>query len=214
MNTPIALVENLYSSYGADNVGYLICSQTKNSIYFIADGHSQRVGSAELVRLFIQYLNKNLNLVTITGHDIQSKINGYLFDFKESVKRILPRAAMCFVIVVKIDNFLHVFYLGDCRLGKFIKNNIEWITKPHSYVLQNKPNMTEEELRVSEYNHVIYKQFSTTKFLNPDYVKFDLTDSEYILATDGLWKLLPEKQALILSKKFAQLEDDVAFLRF
>ena len=92
--------------------------------------------------------------------------------------------------------------------------DIIWITKPHSCVLVENPNMTEEELRLSEFNHLIYKQFSAIKFKDPDYHAFDAIASNYILATDGFWKLAPEQQNLILDGKQVLIDDDIAFLKF
>jgi len=214
MNTPLTVIENLYTSHGADNANYMICVKTQKALYFIADGHSQRIGSAELVKLFLDFLKKNVDLQSLDELNIESTINQYLVQFKDSIKRKLPRAAMCFILVVKIDSYFHIFYLGDCRLGRFVQGNIEWITTPHSYVLQTTPEMTEEELRISEFNHIIYKQFNTMKFLKADYEKLAVENVEYILATDGFWKLLPEKQVLVLNQKTVLLDDDVAFLRF
>ncbi|MEN8398898.1 PP2C family serine/threonine-protein phosphatase [Acinetobacter towneri] len=214
MNTPIKLVENLYISYGADGSDYIICTENNVVIYFIADGHSQRSGSADLIRLFIDYMNNHLPHENLTKFNVKQKICEHLRIFKETVKRKLPRAAMCFVIAVKLENRLHTFYLGDCRLGMLSGKDIIWITKPHSCVLVENPNMTEEELRLSEFNHLIYKQFSAIKFKDPDYFAFDAIDSNYILATDGFWKLAPEQQNLILDGKQVLIDDDIAFLKF
>ncbi|KXZ71495.1 hypothetical protein [Acinetobacter venetianus] len=214
MNTPIIVVENLYSSFGADNADYLTCPKTNKEIYFITDGHSQRNGSADLVDKFEIYLTANFNIELIDEENVEVEINKCFSDFREATKRVLPRAAMCFVLVVKINNFLHVFHLGDCRLGRFSHNGIEWITEPHLVVLQDQPGMTEEELRLNEYNHIVYKLFSVNKPRKPDYFKYEIDGSEYILATDGFWKLTQEKQQLLLNNKFTQLSDDVAFIRF
>jgi serine/threonine protein phosphatase PrpC len=214
MNTPLTVVDNLYTSYGADNASYIICTKSNKALYFIVDGHSQRVGSAELVKLFVEFLQKSINLELLDGLNIVEEIHRYLLSFKDSIKRKLPRAAMCFVLVARINDHMHIFYLGDCRLGKFVHDDIEWITKPHSCVLQSTPLMTEEELRLNEFNHIIYKQFTPMKFSKSDYVRLDWEDVDYILATDGFWKLLPERQRLILDKKSVLLEDDVAFLKF
>ncbi|AQZ83401.1 hypothetical protein BUM88_18365 [Acinetobacter calcoaceticus] len=215
MNTPITVIDNLYISFGADSASYIVCPLTDKALYYITDGHSQRAGSAELVKLFSDFFHNNIVLDKIQENDIEIVINKYLAEFQESVKRKFPRAAMCFVLVVRIESKLHIFHLGDCRLGKFDENNaIQWITKPHSYILQTTPELSEEELRVNEFNHVIFKQFSAIKFLKPDYCKVDLSNSKYILATDGFWKLLPEKQFQILNRNQVNLEDDVAFLIF
>lgn len=215
MTIPIRLIDNLYSSYGADDANYIICPTTNTELYYIVDGHSQRAGSAEIVKLFSEFLKKEVRLNEINTENVSEITIKFLGLFRESVKRKFPMAAMCFVLVIKIDNTLHTFYLGDCRLGQFLDDhNILWITKPHSAILQENPDMTEEELRISEFNHIIYKQFTAKKFAKPEYIEIALSDCRYILATDGFWKLLPEQQFKILNKNEVQLEDDIAFLKF
>ncbi len=214
MNTPVKAVQNLYTSYGADGSDYIIYTNNEVGVYFIADGHSQRSGSADLVKLFIDYMNSHLSQENLTEINVSTIINEHLQEFKETIKRKLPRAAMCFVIVVKIKTKLHVFYLGDCRLGVFQGTDIIWITKPHSCILEDNPDMSEEDLRLSEFNHLIYKQFSAIKFKKPDYLIFELKNTNYILATDGFWKLTLEQQNLILDGKQILQDDDVAFLKF
>ncbi|WP_180000100.1 PP2C family serine/threonine-protein phosphatase [Acinetobacter sp. YH12239] len=215
MNIPIRLIDNLYSSYGADDANYIICPITNTALYCIADGHSQRAGSAEIVKNFSDFLKNQIKLHEINIENVSTVIIESLNSFRESIKRKFPIAAMCFVLVIKIANTLHIFYLGDCRLGRFIDDDtIHWITRPHSAILQENPDMTEEELRINEFNHIIYKQFITKKFARPEYVIIPSNDYEYILATDGFWKLLPEKQIKLLNGKEVLLEDDVAFLKF
>ena len=78
---PIKLVENLYISYGADGSDYIICTENNVVIYFIADGHSQRSGSADLIRLFIDYMNNHLPHENLTKFNVKQKfvsIYGYL----------------------------------------------------------------------------------------------------------------------------------------
>lgn len=55
MTIPIRLIDNLYSSYGADDANYIICPTTNTELYYIVDGHSQRAGSAEIVKLFSEF---------------------------------------------------------------------------------------------------------------------------------------------------------------
>ena len=215
MTIPIRLIDNLYSSYGADDANYIICPTTNTELYYIVDGHSQRAGSAEIVKLFSESLKKEVRLNEINTENVSEIIIKFLGLFRESVKRKFPMAAMCFVLVIKLGNTLHTFHLGDCRLGQFIDDkNILWITKPHSAILQENPDMTEDELRISEFNHIIYKQFTAKKNARPEYLEITISDCKYILATDGFWKLLPEQQIKILSRKEVQLEDDMAFLKF
>jgi len=215
MTVPVRLIENLYSSHGADDANYIICPTTNTALYYIVDGHSQRAGSAEIVKLFSSFLKQEIRLDEINIENVSERLFCFLEQFRESVKRKFPIAAMCFVLVIKIDYILHIFHLGDCRLGQFLDDkSILWITRPHSVVLQQNPDITEDELRISEFNHIIYKQFVTKKPEKPEYIKIDLSNCEYILATDGFWKLLPEQQVKILSQGEVQLDDDVAFLKF
>lgn len=215
MKSPIILVENLYSLFGADDAAYLICPKKNKKIYFITDGHSQREGSADLVSKFKNFITNSFDIASVTEENIEEKVNQVLLDFHESVKRILPRAAMCLILAIKIDSILHVFHLGDCRLGRFFNNRIEWLTKPHLVVLHDQPDMTEEELRLNESNHVVYKLFRINRSpCKLDYLRYESNNIEYILATDGFWKLVQEKQMLLLNGKFPKLSDDVAFIRF
>lgn len=217
MPSSIKFIRNLYTLHGFDYVGSFHCYTSRLSIYVAVDGHSQREGSTDLVAKFIKYLcTQQAAFQRLEG--IESEIRNFiaelLYGFQESVKRELPRSAMSLMIIVASVDYLHVFFLGDCRLGEVEGKTIKWLTRPHSCILQTAPDMSEEELRDSEHNHAVYKQFIAIRRMVPEYLRVNSAEKIYILCTDGFWKLTQEEQAIALDSKPSIYNDDIAYLIF
>lgn len=217
MTYPIKFIRNLHCSHGIDQAIFFHCTASLLSMYIIADGHSQREGSADLVNKFIQYAQSQqlaFQQLSDIESDVKDFIENLLIQFQESIKRELPRSAMSLMIVIVSPDYLHIFFLGDCRLGEVNGTLIRWLTRPHTCILQTNPDMSEDELRDSEHNHIVHKQFVALRREAAEYQKLDNSKTKYILCTDGFWKLSKAQQFKALTSENNVYDDDIAYLFF
>lgn len=219
MKRATEFAKNLYQSYGSDHIYCKNGDAEKLAVYIVVDGHSQREGSGDLASRFIEYIQENVHIIQSIEFDeikIKDLVIELLQNFQKRSRLEFVRSAMSMMIVIACPCFLYTFFIGDCRLGIINKGKVSWLNRPHIGILQQNPNMSENELRENEYNHIVYKQFLAKVFNKPDYQKIPIEYGEYIVCSDGFWKLPLTQQDLLLSEEEAAIDfvDDIAYITF
>lgn len=126
------------------------------------------------------------------------------------------------LIVVLIDqNECLIGHIGDSRVYHFTPNDVQLITRDHSYVniLLEKGEISEEEALHHPHKNFIVKALGTDRKIEPDIYELTLTDESYLLiCSDGLSnKLTTEEMGAIIvldlpiaekGKKLVKLAND------
>lgn len=126
------------------------------------------------------------------------------------------------LIVVLIDhNDCLIGHIGDSRVYHFTPDEVQLITRDHSYVniLLEQGEISEEEAQSHPHKNFIVKALGTDETIEPDIYEVTLTDESYLLiCSDGLSnKLTTEEMAAIIAldmplvekgKKLVQLAND------
>lgn len=108
------------------------------------------------------------------------------------------------LIVVLIDhNECLIGHVGDSRVYHFTPNDVQLITRDHSYVniLLEHGEISEEEALHHPQKNFIVKALGTDKKIDPDFYNVTLTNESYLLiCSDGLSnKLTTEEMATIIT---------------
>lgn len=126
------------------------------------------------------------------------------------------------LIAVLFDNdFAYISHVGDSRVYHFTSQDVQLITRDHSYVniLLEHGEISEEEAQHHPKKNFILKALGTDVAIEPDFYEVVLTPSSHILlCSDGLSnKLTVDEMAAIITlplslaekgKKLVQLAND------
>lgn len=96
-----------------------------------------------------------------------------------------------------------IAHVGDSRLYYFTNEQVQLITRDHSYVnaLIDKGAISEEEAENHPNKNIIVKALGTETTIKPDYYELEIdSDSFVLICSDGLSnKLTPEEMAAIIT---------------
>lgn len=208
------------NKFGKDTVGSLSSRHTLN-LYYVLDGHSKHPNSSILVSNFQEYISllaNDFQKLEPTDAEIVSFLRKVLTDFHFKYQRTLIPGAMSIIIAVFTSSQVISAHLGDCRLGKISENNINWLTMPHNLAMSyiDKSLDIEIQLRNCEYNHIVTRSLNTKVLKKIEFNIFDLEKCQYLLVSDGVWKLENEKIFNLIDLKeqyfspISNIEDDMA----
>lgn len=99
------------------------------------------------------------------------------------------------VVMLAVDNRLHVAHVGDSRAYLKSRNGIRQLTMDHSYVqdLVNFGQITKEEARTHPRRNIITRVLGVHNDVNVDYAVWDFDTGDIALAcTDGLTNYMDE----------------------
>ncbi|WP_457588790.1 hypothetical protein [Ensifer canadensis] len=128
----------------------------------------------------------------------------------ENLREQFPRGSASVLLIHATGrNSITIFHSGDCVLGEFDTNDvIAWQTSPHT--LTNA--LAEMPLKViaqSPTRHLLTKSFRSRAFEPPDILERNEFSGTLLLASDGFWAELPEKdQAKFLAGEQSSAETD------
>lgn len=125
------------------------------------------------------------------------------------------------ITVLIDDEHCLISHIGDSRVYYFTSENVELVTRDHSYVniLVENGEISEEEAQNHPQKNFIVKALGTEPTIEPDFYELTLSENAYLLiCSDGLSnKLSTREMASILSfpvsltekgKKLVQLAND------
>lgn len=191
-------------------------------------GHNAGDVASEMAIKEMEYYFKNT--IAKEFHTKQSKIqwliNGITYVNNKIYKCSLTsencKGMGTTLIVVLIDNNeCLIGHIGDSRVYHFTPNEVQLITRDHSYVniLVDKGEISEEEAENHPHKNFIVKALGTDNTIEPDIYEVTLTDDSYLLiCSDGLSnKLSTDEMAAIIAldlsikekgKKLVKLAND------
>lgn len=89
------------------------------------------------------------------------------------------------------DGQLVVAHVGDCRLGRFRKNELAWLTEDHTLLAELRRSGTHADMIAEverEHRNVILRAVGTSEHVSVDVAYHPVTSEDlYVLASDGLW---------------------------
>ena len=212
-------IENA-NKFGKDTVGSLNSSHTLN-LYYVLDGHSKHPKSSILVSKFQEYISlfsDEFQELEQIDSEIVEFLRKILTDFHLEYKRTLIPGAMSIIIAVFTSSKVITAHLGDCRLGKISGDDISWLTMPHNLAMLylDKSLDIELQLKTCEYNHIVTRSLNTKTLKEIEFNIFDLEPCQYLLVSDGIWKLKNESIVRLIDLReqyfslIPNIEDDMA----
>ena len=208
------------NKFGKDTVGSLSSRHTLN-LYYVLDGHSKHPNSSILVSNFQEYISllaDDFQKLEPTDAEIVSFLRKVLTDFHFKYQRTLIPGAMSIIIAVFTSSKVIAAHLGDCRLGKISGDDISWLTMPHNLAMLylDKSLDIELQLKTCEYNHIVTRSLNTKTLKEIEFNIFDLEPCQYLLVSDGIWKLKNENIVRLIDLReqyfslIPNIEDDMA----
>jgi protein phosphatase len=120
------------------------------------------------------------------------------------------------VVACLINNkWVTMAHVGDSRAYKLSKNEIQQITKDHSWVADQVANglLTTEEAKKHPFRNVITQALGNGCDLDIEIHEFELADSEAVLlCSDGLTGMVSDDQILSIFAQASNLHDAVSSL--
>jgi protein phosphatase len=142
--------------------------------------------------------------VSLAGKQLASAIqraNTAIFEAGEA-KQSQHGMGTTIVAVLLQDNFMTVAHAGDSRLYRLRDGSIEQLTQDHSLVAEQvrRGLITAEQAEQSDLQNIIIRALGSEEKVEPDVQDLiALRDDIYLLATDGLTKLVkPDSMKNIL----------------
>lgn len=208
------------NKFGKDTVGSLNSSHNL-SLYYVLDGHSKHPKSSILVSKFQEYISlfaDEFQELEPVDSEIVDFLRKILTDFHLKYQRTLIPGAMSIIIAVFTSSKVITAHLGDCRLGKISGNDISWLTMPHNLAMLylDKSLDIEIQLKTCEFNHIVTRSLNTKTLKEIEFNSFNLESCQYLLVSDGIWKLENENILSLIHLKeqyfslIPNIEDDMA----
>ncbi|MDR2559544.1 MAG: Stp1/IreP family PP2C-type Ser/Thr phosphatase [Oscillospiraceae bacterium] len=169
-----AAVVVLCDGMGGENAGSFASETTVN---FISE-RVKRGFRPELNRNSI----RNLLITSVTA------ANNLVYDIAEYDQNMLGMGTTCVGAIV-FDKRAYIINVGDSRVYHVFGENIQQITKDHSYInkLIDDGEITEEEGKSHPKRNCLTRAVGAEPILTPDYYEIELQeDSILMLSSDGL----------------------------
>ena len=164
----------LCDGMGGENAGSFASETTVN---FISE-RIKRGFRADLNRNSI----RNLLITSVTA------ANNLVYDLAEFDDEMLGMGTTCVAVIV-FEQRAYIINVGDSRVYHVFGDNIQQITKDHSYInkLIEDGQITEEESKTHPKRNCLTRAVGAESALTPDYFELDLEeDSILMLCSDGL----------------------------
>lgn len=159
------------------NSDYAAILNNKNSIILaIVDAKETNKSQEFAQELIEKIVNRLKNSDIFPDLDIFKVVND---DMRTTWIASKECASFIIFIVDKNNSELHIYSIGDCRLGYLDisepnKDKYIWITQPHI---------------IEGYPHFVFRSFRTRgEYYPPDYLITPIKNYQYILCTDGFWR--------------------------
>jgi len=174
-------------SFGAANLAW-------GSIFILSDGFGHKEGgkfaSQSAVDIFINNYSKE-DPKNIEGFFESSfnEINKYIYYKKVSEYDNAMLGCTAVVLVVESET-AHIAHIGDSRAYIVQKDNIQRITKDHSYVqsLIDKGELLPEKAMFHSKRHVLVRALGSHRKAKFDYIyRFLASNDKLMLCCDGVW---------------------------
>ena len=134
--------------------------------------------------------------------DAVSHINQTIYQYSLTHENCTGMGTTMIAILIDHNDCL-ISHVGDSRVYHFTKNEVELITRDHSYVniLVENGEISEEEAQHHPQRNFILKALGTEVSIEPDFYEMTLTNEAYLLiCSDGLSnKLTPHEMAAIIT---------------
>jgi len=169
-----AAVVVLCDGMGGENAGSFASETTVN---FISE-RIKRGFRPDLSRNSI----RNLLITSVTA------ANNLVFDLAEYDQEMLGMGTTC-VAVIAHNGRAFIINVGDSRVYHMFDDNMQQITKDHSYInkLIEDGEITEEESKTHPKRNCLTRAVGADAMLTPDYYELDLYDNSILmLCSDGL----------------------------
>jgi protein phosphatase len=169
-----AAVVVLCDGMGGENAGSFASETTTN---FISE-RIKRGFRPDLSRNSI----RNLLITSVTA------ANNLVYDLAEYDQEMLGMGTTC-VAVITHNGRAFIINVGDSRVYHVFGDNIQQITKDHSYInkLIEDGEITEEESKTHPKRNCLTRAVGADAMLTPDYYEIELhDDSILMLCSDGL----------------------------
>lgn len=171
------------------------------------------------------FLNANFEKGSIESkrqwmEEVISEINKKIYDYSLKNEECSGMGTTLIAVLIDDDHCL-IGHIGDSRVYYFTSENVELITRDHSYVnvLIDSGEISEEEAQNHPQKNYIVKALGTESTIEPDYYELTLKEYSYLLVcSDGLSnKITTDEMAAIImypmsitekGKKLVQLAND------
>jgi protein phosphatase len=192
-----------------DNLGW----DEELGLYVVCDGMggalAGEVASKMGVDLLVDYFRQGAETgvypdfgdappqVSITGRHLASAIqraNAAIFEAGQATQSQHGMGSTIVSLIIK-NNFLTIAHAGDSRIYRLRDGVLEQLTHDHSLVMEQyrRGLITLEEAETSEMQNIIIKALGSEEKVDPDVQDLiAFRDDVYLLATDGLTKLVKD----------------------
>ncbi|MEE8340661.1 MAG: protein phosphatase 2C domain-containing protein [Candidatus Neomarinimicrobiota bacterium] len=171
------------------------------SIFILSDGFGHKDGgkfaSQYAVDTFIKNFSKEKPADIKEFLDISfEEINEYIY-FKKVSKYDNAMMGCTIVVLLLSGEKAHVAHIGDSRVYIVRDNQIQKLTKDHSYVqlLIDKGDLTPEKAMFHGKRHVLRKCLGSRMKAKPDYLNMTIMSKDiFLLCCDGVWGFASKQQ--------------------
>jgi serine/threonine protein phosphatase PrpC len=133
-----------------------------------------------------------------------------LRELHENLRKRYPRGSASLLLIYAAESdSISVIHSGDCVLGELDRHDgVNWRTSPHT-LTNALVEMPLKDIAQSATRHLLTRSFRARGFELPDIVKLPEFSGSLVLATDGFWAELSEKdQARFLAGHQASTATD------
>lgn len=167
------------------------------SLFIVVDGSTQGPKGDQLAKELAYFVVDNFLIDTSPSNEA---IIAILKNAHSHFRRKFSADSASYIILLCLDNNIQVIHIGDCRLGFFKNQMIEWET--HVDLVKAVP-------------HSLTKSFRAREFFLPHVKKIEFYSGDcLLLSTDGFWNELPlDSQVQFLDGNIQDpFEDDISCL--
>jgi serine/threonine protein phosphatase PrpC len=174
----------------------------------VVDGSTHGAANGEYARSIVQML---VDWFVETGDVITDDLMvQVLRELHENLRKRYPRGSASLLLIYAAESdSISVIHSGDCVLGELDRHDgVNWRTSPHT-LTNALVEMPLKDIAQSATRHLLTRSFRARGFELPDIVKLPEFSGSLVLATDGFWAELSEKdQARFLAGHQASTATD------
>lgn len=185
------------------------CCLTKEvgsyTLFILADGMGGHKGGEIASRTAIEhisiFLSEKLTDKMLPGQimlllsEVLEKVNGEILDMSKNDLSLIGMGTTCDICIIS-KNTAYIAHIGDSRVYKISKNNIQRLTKDHSlvqYMLESGTITPEEAIHHPQKN-IILRALGSSALIEPDILHEKVSPGDVILmCSDGLSNMLDEE---------------------
>lgn len=124
------------------------------------------------------------------GHEVmQTKLR----EIHQALRKSFPRGSASIILFHVMDTgSLTVLHSGDCLLGRH-DGQVHWQVTPHT-LANALADMPLDSIAKSPTRHLLTQSFRSREFMVPDVLAEEKASGTLLLATDGFWAELTERE--------------------